>query len=989
MTFLEYMVSHMEYSDITTGFGLGRVILWGLVQLLAALCNAVENLYNHIFSLISVVYSEGVIKFLQGWMQFLWIPIGLSVIYLGYNLIMGDATQGSVRIKTFARNLCILVLVIFGLPYLFVGHGSTSQASLFVNSTVTSYQPLSSADQLTSDSGLLDFFAVNKGQGLINGVDYLAHGSTKSKSTKTSSIIASNLIDLKTVYTDTLYYVKNNNGSVITTYPKGFTDAMEKHNYIRKNQFYRRGTNATVRGSGILDINIWEKINSKELDEESFGDEGGDDFHISDVLVSNHEFGYFPTSTDSVFDSTSINNAIEDNGADPDSLSSTILNQLFSSLNKPKEIGNSKPHEAKVKDWLFGIYHRSITRYYGSENIVTGVVYSNDGATAKYFDFINPYVWRYKFEWGALFIELVAAAIVLLLTSYKIARIIYELTLSQFLAIFFGAADLSSGQKIKEVIRYIFSLVVSLFFAVVMVEFYFIISEAVNNLEFVENDGGNTNNWIRAIVQLFVAIAAVKGPAVLEKILGVEGGLSGAWRDVGTATRPMRQAAKGVAKGTAKLAAKGTQALAQGAIYGGYMMHQRHRGNSARTRETANGNQSKVGSSLIDTSRAQTPGQEGQFTAIRNDSVRANRASEGAGTSAANGRTAANESMARQSRDIANQTQGKWSPDVIQEKYGENIRNAALAEKAADSDLSDHDAVKNAYMNHGMSETDAERAATHDISTGAFAQTQERFENSISAQANENYNAHPSSYNNINEAYQEAAENHYQALGFDKETATEMATPMATQVLADDKQEEIRSLAQSYMGPTPVDKSEIEALAGKSDVTESTSRNNTRVLTDDSNGNVYREDEHGNWTRTQRMTEEEAIGRAAREVLDTGPIPADNSEVHCTKNTDYNAVAQHIHSQGSLKEGITSGRIANNIEREHAQTNTRSESLNENMNPALQAAMLMSGNYFKYRSMQEIGNVGYSSGRRSRDRKIEKRTKLRSRWSNNSHNKNK
>ena len=91
-----------------------------------------------------MIYNDNVVRFLQGWMGFIWIPIAISVLYLGYSLIMGDAAEGNMRAKTFARNVCLFILIVVGVPYLFIGHADTDSASLFVNSNVTSYTPESS-----------------------------------------------------------------------------------------------------------------------------------------------------------------------------------------------------------------------------------------------------------------------------------------------------------------------------------------------------------------------------------------------------------------------------------------------------------------------------------------------------------------------------------------------------------------------------------------------------------------------------------------------------------------------------------------------------------------------------------------------------------------------------------------------------------------------------------------------------------------------------
>ena len=179
------------------------------------------------------------------------------------------------RAKTFARNVCLFILIVVGVPYLFIGHAGTDSASLFVNSNVSSYTPESS---ISNNSGLLEFFTDDSGQGIIKGVNSMARG-TSDNTTKTQVLIAGNLIDLKTVYMDTLY-MHNNGTSMATTSWMNYLE----NGQIRKNQFYKRGTTAVVNGSGILDTDVTEKITVDNLKKEDFGDgDEGDNFHISDV----------------------------------------------------------------------------------------------------------------------------------------------------------------------------------------------------------------------------------------------------------------------------------------------------------------------------------------------------------------------------------------------------------------------------------------------------------------------------------------------------------------------------------------------------------------------------------------------------------------------------------------------------------------------------------------------------------------------------------
>lgn len=925
MSFLEYMVSHLQYFDGSQMFGLFRVILWALVNLISSLCSAAEGIYNHIFSLVGVIYNDNVVRFLQGWMGFIWIPIAISVLYLGYSLIMGDAAEGNMRAKTFARNVCLFILIVVGVPYLFIGHADTDSASLFVNSNVTSYTPESS---VSSNSGILEFFSDDSGQGIINGVSSMARGSSDN-TTKTQALIAGNLIDLKTVYMDTLY-LHNNGTNMATT---SWMDYLES-GQIRKNQFYKRGTTSVVNGSGILETNITEKISVDNLKKEDFGDgDEGESFHISDVLVSSYEYGAFFSNNDSYFDSTVLRELLTSYGYDSDNLSPQFITGLFSYLPE------TEADKTVVKRWLFSTKHGGITRMFGSDGKVVGVTYSNDGKTDQFFDFINPYPFRYRVEWGALFIELIAAAIVLFLTSYKIARIIYEITVNQFLVLFFGAADLSSGQRTKEILKSLFGLVLSLFFAVVMVEFYFIIAEAVNHITFIPNDGSNSNNWMRALVQLFVAMAAIKGPAVLERVLGIEGGVSGAWRDIGTATRPARNTAKRAASAAAK-------GLAVGALAGSYYGATKLRGAAAQREANKNGNQRRVTkrSSAFDKSRSETAGIDGQFSAIsKKNKVRSD---EKLTRGANRGKQAATGQFTAQSNDIAAKVKDGDKKSAVREnelianRYRGNIQNAALAEQARARangiTMSDKDALKKAYENHGFSSSQADSLAHRDVSSGGYSEKKEKFDNSISAQAKQRYEANPTEYKNMSEAYRASASEHYKALGFDDATANNLAKETANRVLVDDMQTVVRQNAQSALSRATA--AELSSYVDKSGAP------------------LPREE-----------IERQYLTNSATELLSS------SSSVGYTGNID-DAVSQML-SQGTLREGVQRGRIANNIQRERAEVNTRAAALGgEQLGPGAKAAATMTVGYFGERMMETLHDSGYKVGSRKKERRTLNRT---------------
>lgn len=897
MSFLEFMVSNTEYFGFSSLMGVTRYILWGLTWILTAISNAVETIYNHIFSLFGVIYSDKVVNFLQGWIGYLWIPVAISILILGYNLIMGDATEGNVRVKTFVRNLCLFAIVLFGLPYLFLGN--VSQAGVFVNGVFPSSSGYSQSSSysygnLYGNGLLIDAFVNDNGQGITKGVSNLSGNTNDGK--HTYGIVADNTYDLKFIFMEV--EIRDANEAKSTDWSQRVLETGK----IKKNIYQKIDSSGKAKSNA--DDSIMSLFINEYIDYEVVDKIGQDKYKVSDVMANGYDYGIFFEDDNSKDD---IHEYFINNEPNASTLTS---NQYY------------KPQNVSLRQYLFKSYHPEVIRHYNGEGKKISVWYASNGKTQSgaIFGIGSNFPYRYKVEWGVMFIQLISTAIVMLLTSYKIARIIYEIVFNHFLALFFGAADLSNGQRIKEILKSIVSLLLSLLFAVVLVEFYFIVSDSAKNIQFIPNDEA-ANKWMQALVQFFIAVATVKGPSVLEKILGVEGGLSGAWRDMGAATRPARRAAGAVARGAGKLAkgvAKGAVTVGAGAAYYGY---NHHKGRAQAREENKNSNQNKIGKGKgakgKDNSRVEMSGDAKQFSAINNGKQEKN-LKPGDAQKGANGENAANEKMARQGRDLGNEVNNTAKSyqerDAIANRYQSNIHHAALAEQAKNG-LDDKEALQRAYESSGFTKAEAESLANRDVSSGSFAETKDKFDNSISANAQERLANNPGDYSSEMEAYHAAASEHYRELGFDSSTAETMATSKAQSVLVDDKQSAIRSKAMEYQ-------------------------------------------------RGSDMSDVQALNKASEDVLGDKAVGFKGSA---------SEAASHIYYTGSLEEGVVSGRIANNAARESAETNTRAGSLNPSMNPGAKAAVAIVGGYFVERMAETLNDAGQQSGYNSYNAKQRKK----------------
>lgn len=440
-------------------------------------------------------------------------------------------------------------------------------------------------------------------------------------------------------------------------------------------------------------------------------------------------------------------------------------------------------------------------------------------------------------------------------------------------------------------------------------------------------------------------MATIKGPSVLEKVLGINGGLGDEWRETGmlnrTAVKPVARATGKVVKGTAMLAGAG-------AVYGITKAKGKH--DERKDRENERNNDRIHGSS---TGEVNSSGDSSQFKMAQSKKSQNSTANVN-NDKDASGNSAANNDVARQGRDISEAIQRdniqqdkaeKFSTDngVIKkstpeqrttqqaDKYRGAIHNAALAEQVkgqAKGGMSDKDALTKAYEGSGFSKDDALRLANRDLENNSFAEKKESFANSISAAAKEKIQDSPLSYASSADAYADAAEQHLQALGFSASEASKIneSTGLSKNVMLEDNQELIRNEANALY----------------------------------SSGAV--------------ATDEEAVQQAIVNYS------SDSSGNYDNRYGSLDNAVSTILANGSLEEGIVRGRTANNIAREQAQINTRSDGLrngrdNFELSPGLKTATYVGLGYMKGRSVEIIAKAGYESGRKKARKQEIKRQK--------------
>lgn len=172
------------------------------------------------------------------------------------------------------------------------------------------------------------------------------------------------------------------------------------------------------------------------------------------------------------------------------------------------------------------------------------------------------YRWGWNF-WN-MFFTLGVTGVTLLITCIKLGRILFELAFQKFFTTIVAAADLSSGQRTKQILMSIFSNFAILFIIAVTLKLYTLFTAWLVN---------NSSSLTHIILLIAASWALIDGPNIVERVLGVDAGLQSGWKTIAS-TYMLARGAKNVASvaskaaGAATVGGVGVSAAAAGTIRG-------------------------------------------------------------------------------------------------------------------------------------------------------------------------------------------------------------------------------------------------------------------------------------------------------------------------------------------------------------------------------------------------------------------------------------
>lgn len=162
-------------------------------------------------------------------------------------------------------------------------------------------------------------------------------------------------------------------------------------------------------------------------------------------------------------------------------------------------------------------------------------------------ELLSSYYYRYKIDWIPLFISLIAMLVAFVFSAIKIAKITFELAYNVYVLLFVSAVDMTSGERTKRVCSEILSLFLVLVAIAAMFRVYIIgVSWVSHTFE----------GLAQAFAMFGFSWALIDGPNIIQKLFGIDAGLSSAFHTFMGVYNSARAAA-GITKGAMHAAKAG------------------------------------------------------------------------------------------------------------------------------------------------------------------------------------------------------------------------------------------------------------------------------------------------------------------------------------------------------------------------------------------------------------------------------------------------
>lgn len=132
-------------------------------------------------------------------------------------------------------------------------------------------------------------------------------------------------------------------------------------------------------------------------------------------------------------------------------------------------------------------------------------------------DLLNEYYYRYNIQWFNCILGLCSLILIYVCLAYKVVRIIYEIVIQRVLAVVYSA-NLSNSQKTLKIMDSIKDSYITLVLVMICLKIYLLAYKFINQTGF--------SGFTQAMILLFIAFAVIDGPNIIQKLTGIDAGLS-------------------------------------------------------------------------------------------------------------------------------------------------------------------------------------------------------------------------------------------------------------------------------------------------------------------------------------------------------------------------------------------------------------------------------------------------------------------------------
>lgn len=128
---------------------------------------------------------------------------------------------------------------------------------------------------------------------------------------------------------------------------------------------------------------------------------------------------------------------------------------------------------------------------------------------------INEYYYRYSWSPWTILGQLILSIIIVLATSYKYTKAIYNASFNGIIAPFFAFSDLVEAAKVKKILMGIVNTCINVILFAVSLRMYRLMVNFINSNKEIDSIQG-------FILQVFIAFIVIEGPFIIQELTGQE-----------------------------------------------------------------------------------------------------------------------------------------------------------------------------------------------------------------------------------------------------------------------------------------------------------------------------------------------------------------------------------------------------------------------------------------------------------------------------------